>query len=240
MSSTSKSEIKVGEVLKSAEALAQTEKAMGGPQHPYYNIQMSGTGDVVMTDIRQGSSLLIINRNISGKIFIHDEEDVLVVELTKPSGREIELGLEEGQYRVINIVEGNVYETKIVLLKGDSLELNPDHLAKTDKIYTTPRGDVEFQQRREALFRGRIKSHFFIGIATKSTRVYGEQAFLLGGSLGFTFNRSFSVGFAAYARAVAGMGALELEAEFDPGKPAYGNVIFEYAFVSFQPNLDHS
>ncbi|MGD8538948.1 MAG: hypothetical protein PVI66_09540 [Candidatus Aminicenantes bacterium] len=34
------------------ETLAQTEKSLSGPQHPYYNIQMAGTGDVVMTDIR--------------------------------------------------------------------------------------------------------------------------------------------------------------------------------------------
>lgn len=213
------------------ETLAQTEKTMSGPQHPYYNIQMTGTGDVVMTDIRQGSVLLIINRNISGKIFIHDQEDVLVVELTKPSGREIELGLEEGIYRIINIREGNVYESEIVLQKGDSFELNPDNLAKTDKKYTTPRGDVEFQSRREALLRGRVKSHFFGLIGTKTTSVYGEQAFLLGGSIGFTFNRSFSVGIAAYARAAAGMGALELDVDFDPGKPAYGGVIFEYSFA---------
>lgn len=216
------------------ETLVQTEKTMSGPQHPYYNIQMSGTGDVVMTDIRQSSALLIIHRNISGKIFIHDEEDVLVVELTKPSGREIELGLEEGKYRIINIMEGNVYESELELEEGDSFELNADNLAKTDKIYTTPRGDAEFQARREALLRGRVKSRFFGLIGTKSTSVYGEQAFLLGGSIGFTFNRSFSVGIAAYARAVAEMGALELDVDFDPGKPAYGGVIFEYAFAPYK------
>jgi hypothetical protein len=213
------------------ETLAQTEKTMSGPQHPYYDIQMSGTGDVVMTDIRQSSALLVIHRNISGKIFIHDEKDVLVVELTKPVGREIELGLEDGKYRIINIMEGNVYESNLILEEGDRIELSPDNIAKTDKIYTTPRGDAEFQSRREALLRGRVKSHFFGLIGTKSTSVYGEQAFLLGGSVGFTFNRSFSVGIAAYARAIAGMGALELDVDFDPGRPAYGGVFFEYSLA---------
>lgn len=107
-------------------------------------------------------------------------------------------------------------------------------MAKTDKKYTTPRGDVEFQSRREALLRGRVKSHFFGLIGTKSTTVYGERAFLLGGSIGFTFNRSFSVGVAAYARAMAGMGALELDVDFDPGKPAFGGLFFEYSFAPYR------
>ena len=213
------------------ETLAQTEKSLSGPQHPYYNIQMAGTGDVVMTDIRQGSAFLNLDKFLEGNIFIHDREDVLVVELTKLSGRKIELGLEEGKYRIVNISEGNIYESEIVLQKGDKAQLNSDNLVKTDKEYTTPRGDTEFQSRREALLRGRVKSRFFGQISTKSTRVFEEQAFLLGGSIGFTFNRSFSVGLAAYARAISGMGALELDVDFDPGRPAYGGVLFEYSFA---------
>lgn len=34
------------------ETLAQTTKTISGPQHPYTDIQMSGTGDVVMTDVQ--------------------------------------------------------------------------------------------------------------------------------------------------------------------------------------------
>ena len=39
------------------ETLVQTEKTKGGPQHPRYEIQMSGTGDVVLTAIRESSAV---------------------------------------------------------------------------------------------------------------------------------------------------------------------------------------
>ena len=49
------------------ETLAETAKTVSGPQHPHYNIQTSGTGDVVMTDIRKSSALLVLGEEISGK-----------------------------------------------------------------------------------------------------------------------------------------------------------------------------
>ena len=140
------------------ETLVQTTKTINGPQHPNYNIQMSGTGDVVMTDIRKSSAVLIIDKYISGKIFIHDQENTLVVELTKPLGREIELGLDEGEYRVINIIENDVYESKVALQKGESFELQADEFVKTDRIYTTSRGNISDQSNKDIFQRDKIKT----------------------------------------------------------------------------------
>ena len=46
--------------MKSRSTLAQTESTRGGPQHPAYDIQLVGTGDLVMTDIRQTSATLSV------------------------------------------------------------------------------------------------------------------------------------------------------------------------------------
>lgn len=121
--------------------LSQTENTMRGPQHPSYNIQMSGTGDVVMTDIQKSSSVLVIKKDVFGKIFIHNKENVLVIELTKPFGRDLELGLEHGKYRVLNIRDSHIFEAKITLKKGKCFELNKSFFTKTDIIYTRSRGD---------------------------------------------------------------------------------------------------
>ena len=124
------------------ETLSQTEKTLSGPQHPSYNIQMSGKGDVVMTDIRKSSAVLRVGKDISGRIFIHSQENVLVVEVNKPAGRVIEIGLEEGKYRIININEDGIFESDVTLKHGEHHELVSDQLRKTDKVYTTPRGDI--------------------------------------------------------------------------------------------------
>ncbi|MBN1271780.1 MAG: caspase family protein [Candidatus Aminicenantes bacterium] len=129
------------------ETLTQTEKTMSGPQHPNYNIQMIGTGDVVMTDIRKSSVVLTIDKNISGRIFIHDQNNVLVIELNKPQGRPIELGLAEGKYRITTVSEGSIYESRIELRPGEDFFLAADLLQETEKIPATPRGIKSSPQR---------------------------------------------------------------------------------------------
>src|SRR5690606_40074652 len=60
-----------------------TESTQSGPQHPAYDINLSGTGDLVLTDLRSTSGRLLIAGDIEGRIFIHDEGDKLVVEFAK-------------------------------------------------------------------------------------------------------------------------------------------------------------
>jgi hypothetical protein len=122
------------------ETLSHTEKTLSGPQHPMYNIQMSGKGDVIMTDIRKSSSVLVIGKNIFGRVFIHNQENILVVEINKPFGRTVEIGLEKGKYRLTNFRDKSIFESVITLLEGKSFHLSIDQFKETDKIFTTPRG----------------------------------------------------------------------------------------------------
>ena len=82
------------------ETLGRTEQTRGGAQHPSYDITMSGSGDVVMTDVRQTSATLVLGEEMAGRFFIRNAAQQLVVELYKPAGRKVELGLEPGTYEV--------------------------------------------------------------------------------------------------------------------------------------------
>lgn len=199
------------------ETLAKTTKTISGPQHPFTDIQMSGTGDVVMTDVRRASAILVLSEQIFGQIFIHDRNDRLVVELTKPPGRTIELGLEEGRYRVINIPEAGVFESRIELTKGDEYKLTPSEFAETDVEYTTPRGQRAEQIKKHTVLQGKSTYRIFGEASSKSTDISGEYGLLLGGSFGLTINGVFSVGFAGYGKA-----------NFDPGLPGYGGLFLAY------------
>jgi len=88
------------------ETLAQTETSMYGAQHPSYDIQISGSGDVVLTDIKEISASLLISEDITGRISIRDSSDFLVAELIKARGKPLALGLEPGRYR-ITLQQGN-------------------------------------------------------------------------------------------------------------------------------------
>lgn len=124
-----------------SETLARTEKTLSGPQHPNYNIQMSGTGDVVMTDISKSTALMVIDKDVSGRLFIRDNKGNLVVELKKLQDRDIQIGLEDGKYSVINQRKGKVYEADIELVEGRKTVVSKNIFKKTDREYAIARGD---------------------------------------------------------------------------------------------------
>jgi hypothetical protein len=123
--------------------LTQTEKTMAGPQHPSYHIQMSGTGDVVITEIGKSSAVLNIKKDVNGKIYIHNQDNVLVVELSKTAGREISIGLDAGDYRIITVAAGAIMESKISLEAEKTVALGRQAFQKTEKIPTELRGTVD-------------------------------------------------------------------------------------------------
>jgi hypothetical protein len=138
--------------------LEQTEKTTSGPQHPNYNIQMSGKGDVVITDISRSEELLLIKSDVGGKVYIHNRSNVLVVELNKPQGREVSIGLGEGDYRAILIADGTISEARFSLKPGKSQALGRERFERVEKIPTRARGDVlspflEFRGRRSGRWR---------------------------------------------------------------------------------------
>jgi hypothetical protein len=101
------------------ETLAKTETSVYGAQHPSYDMQISGTGDVVLTDIREISASLLIDEEIVGRLSIRDSSDYLIAEITKVSRKPMELGLEPGLYR-ITLQRGDNFYRAEVFLAGDS------------------------------------------------------------------------------------------------------------------------
>jgi len=97
------------------ETLAKTETSMYGAQHPSYDIQISGSGDVVLTDIKEISASLLISEDVTGRISIRDSSDFLVAELTKVTNKPLELGLEPGQYRIVLQQGDKFYRAEITL-----------------------------------------------------------------------------------------------------------------------------
>jgi hypothetical protein len=52
------------------ETLGRTAETKGGAQHPSYDINLSRTGDVVMTDLRQTSATLVLGETLDGRFFV--------------------------------------------------------------------------------------------------------------------------------------------------------------------------
>jgi hypothetical protein len=120
--------------------LTQTERTMAGAQHPSRHIQMSGTGDVVITEIRKSAAVLVFESAFAGRIFIHDGAGVLLVEMNKTAGREVAIGLDAEVYKIFTVDESGALETKVSLVDGKSLAVGRDDFSKAARIPATVRG----------------------------------------------------------------------------------------------------
>jgi hypothetical protein len=146
--------------------LSQTEKTMAGPQHPRYHIEMSGTGDVVITEIWNSTAVLVLKEDVAGKIYIHNKDNVLVVELNKLAGREISIGLDSGEYRIISIDDSAIWEAKVSLETGKSSELVQAKFSQADKIPTQLRGHLPSSIPKPRMTRnGRWRVEMYGGYA---------------------------------------------------------------------------
>ena len=123
------------------ETLRRTVDTKGGAQHPSYDINLSGTGDVVMTDVRQTGATLVIGEDLEGRFFIRNAAHELVVELYKPRGRTVELGVEPGAYEIrIERTRGSLIATTQVADGGRAL-LEPSQFGVAAVETARKRGD---------------------------------------------------------------------------------------------------
>src|SRR4029077_2570208 len=106
------------------ETLGRTLDTKGGAQHPSYDINMSGTGDVVMTDVHQTTATLVLGEELEGRFFVRTAAQELVVELYKPRGRKVELAIEPGDYEVRVEREKGSFVTKAVVTDGGRVVVN--------------------------------------------------------------------------------------------------------------------
>lgn len=126
--------VTLGEAYQFAfsETLARTEGTRGGAQHPNYDLELVGSGDLVLTDLRATTAALSLAPSLDGRLSVRDVQGTLVVELTKTMGRPVELGLSPGRYRVKRD-EGNgrLTEGWVELREDHQTEVRPEELGPT-------------------------------------------------------------------------------------------------------------
>ena len=127
-----------------AETLARTTGTMGGAQHPAYDIKMSGTGDVVMTDVRSHRAGLSLAEALDGRLYVRNGNRHLVAELYKPAGRAVELGLEPGDY-VLHLAasDSGIRRAELALAEGEYLGLAARDFSAVALEHTVSRGPSE-------------------------------------------------------------------------------------------------
>jgi hypothetical protein len=147
------------------ETLGRTLDSKGGAQHPSYDINLSGTGDVVMTDLRQTSATLVLGETLDGRFFVRNAAKELVVELYKPYGRPVELGVAPGRYEVHVEREATAMRASPEVGEGQRVVLEPGQFTPTSREAMRRRGG--FDAPRFAV-SGRNRIEFRLGAVSLS------------------------------------------------------------------------
>ncbi len=128
------------------ETLQKTEATMGGAQHPSRDMNLAGTGDVVMTDLRSTSAGLDLDEDVDGHLFIRDEKGELVAELYKKSGRAMSLGFPAGKYSVRLERPAEYKESSITLYDNNRARLGKKQFTAVAVEKTALRGEIKSER----------------------------------------------------------------------------------------------
>ncbi len=123
------------------ETLSQTEGSQAGAQHPSYDMRLTGTGDLVLTDLRGTSAGMVLPPSMRGRLFVRGATGDLVAELQKQPGARVELGLEPGLYDVSLDHGDSLFRA---LIKVDTAAHRPMEMADFSPVAkerTRKRGD---------------------------------------------------------------------------------------------------
>jgi hypothetical protein len=132
-----------------SETLARTENTQAGPQHPSYNIQLTGTGDLILTDLRSTSAAMIFDEDVEGRIYIRNSQGNLVAEVNKLPSVAIALALPPGEYFITLDNSKALLKTNVTISSGDRVSIGQNDFSIFPLEITTPRGTDEPEQENE-------------------------------------------------------------------------------------------
>jgi hypothetical protein len=167
--------VSLGEAYQYAfdETLRRTESTAAGPQHASYDIQLSGTGDLVMADLRAHASGLVLPAPVYGRVFVRELDGDLLAELRKRPGRPAEVRLPAGAYDVIVDDGEALMGAEVEVPAETTVALDPASMTSRERQKTVTRGDdapspgeaalsprelVELRERGELMYYSGIGS----------------------------------------------------------------------------------
>jgi hypothetical protein len=240
--------VTLGEAYQFAyhETLQRTAKTAAGAQHPAYDIQLAGTGDLVLTDLRSTSATLMLEENLAGHVYVRNAAGRLVVELRKEPLYPIKLGLAPGSYRLSMESGGRYFDAAVALEEGHVSRVERRHFVLSGAQPATARGDAKPQESPHAFSAEPERDHSLLGRTSLigQTREIGGYASLsfnyteLGRTDGFVadleaallLNRRFAIGFMA-GGGISG----SIDDEGNRLALGYGGVVARYFFLFDSP-----
>lgn len=106
--------------------LANTAVSLIGGQHPTYDYQLSGAGEVILTRTRPHDAQIAFPRE-TGVTYtvLAAKKDQVLAELVASADQDLYLAVPAGEYKIVRRVPASIRETRVSLAAGSSVTVNP-------------------------------------------------------------------------------------------------------------------
>jgi hypothetical protein len=184
------------------ETLRRTAAISGRAQHPAYDIQLAGTGDLVLTDLRSNAARLVLDEKLEGRIFVRDGAGRLMVELHKQPRYPVQLGFDAGAYDVLLDGGGLTYRAHVVLSDGGAVHLTPGEFVAEEGEPLAARGEEGSPPGNDREPGSLIELPFsfggYGGISLRYSRLRQTDTFIAGAEMALLFFHRLAIGISGY------------------------------------------
>ncbi|HUJ25133.1 MAG TPA: caspase family protein [Myxococcales bacterium] len=109
--------------------VGETAGARAGAQHPVYQYDLGGAGDVVLTELSPARGALVFPAADEGLYVVLDSSRRAVAEVAKPRGSQRRLALQSGDY-VVKKRDGDVLLVGEVSVRDFAVEVSDAHMTR--------------------------------------------------------------------------------------------------------------
>lgn len=120
--------------------VVETSRTLGGTQHPAYQYDLHGRGELVLTDLARGQARLAFGPALAGEFLVlRDGNGEVLAELSKPYGTRRCLSLAAGSYRVALRRGERLFAGKVDLARGEEVRLRAGQLREEGSLLAAVR-----------------------------------------------------------------------------------------------------
>ncbi|HEX7699080.1 MAG TPA: caspase family protein, partial [Kofleriaceae bacterium] len=121
-----------------AHTLKTTGETIVGPQHPAYNYQLSGQGELVLAELSKPTGALELPKGFDRILVIDLARDQVIAEVTSDAHGVI--AVQPGRYAVRAWRGGKTLTGRVTVALGETRSVRSDELSVTDTISTNDKG----------------------------------------------------------------------------------------------------
>ncbi len=140
------------------ETLYRTAGTRGGPQHPTYGSSLSGTGDLVLTELDRTGATLVFSGEHTGSFAVFDVDRRMFLAEVDITGADRQLSVRPGRYLVQRRYPTHLAVADVSLARGSSIKLTAPQFRALEYEDDVAKGSVDKVIRQGNLPRTSIRT----------------------------------------------------------------------------------